>query len=99
MSSRQKIKIPIHIFVFTIASIPGVAYGTILLFLFFCSDLLIRSFVVFTLNCIFHLFIYNLLLVVLIEAMYWKRNHQSDEEFEEQLKENYSSKIQGSRVS
>lgn len=30
--------------------------------------------------------------------MYWKRNHQSDEEFEETLRQNYANKIQGSKV-
>jgi hypothetical protein len=30
-------------------------------------------------------------------AMYWKRNHKSDQELEEILKENYSTKIQGNR--
>lgn len=30
-------------------------------------------------------------------AMYWKRNHQTDEEMEEMLKERYSTKIQGNR--
>jgi hypothetical protein len=30
-------------------------------------------------------------------ATYWKRNHQTDEEFEQVLKEKHSSKIQGNR--
>lgn len=45
-----------HVFVFSVASVPGIAY-----------------------------------------AVYWKRNHQSDEEFEQTLRQNYSSKIQGNK--
>mmetsp|Transcript_19577 Transcript_19577/g.24690 ORF Transcript_19577/g.24690 Transcript_19577/m.24690 type:complete len:214 (+) Transcript_19577:94-735(+) len=51
-----KVKIPMHVFVFGVASVPGVAY-----------------------------------------ALYWKRNHDSDEAFEQKLQENFHSNIQGNR--
>lgn len=52
----SRVKIPVHVFAFGIASVPGIFY-----------------------------------------AMYWKRNHESDEEFEEKLREKYGSKIQSSK--
>lgn len=54
--SRGRVKIPVHVFAFTSACIPGIFY-----------------------------------------AMYWKRNHETDEEFEEKLREKYGTKIQSSK--
>ena len=40
----------------------------------------------------------SFLIISFFIAVYWKRNHATDEEFEETLKKNYTNEIQGSRV-
>jgi hypothetical protein len=56
MPPKPTIKVPVHVFLFSLASVPGIAY-----------------------------------------AMYWKKNHETDEEFESKLRENYGTKIEGSK--
>jgi hypothetical protein len=90
-------KIPAHVFGYTLATIPGIMYGKV------PSSREAASIIIDCPSCRFFCATTSDPLCLLFRrqslvAIYYKRNHQSDEEFEEMLRKNYSNNIEGSKA-
>ena len=88
-------KIPAHVFGYTLATIPGVMYGKVV-----SSRVITCAFIVPFATCttLTHFCLFLIFVIRSHAAIYYKRNHQSDEEFEEMLRKNYSNNIEGSKA-